>query len=116
MSYLQALVAPTLAYPRQEGEIDLVAKIKGFLLHAGVSYATTWDSEPDIQAVADANSEVQRIAIGRNLSYRFRLTDINSTNERLVLVCQSPMEEYLLLVQEVVIPALKVVDEVTQEN
>lgn len=110
MSFLQNLTAPTLVVERQEGEVDLVKEIHARLVAANLSFANTWLEQPDIADVANANSGAQRIAIGRNLSYLFRVRAPSATAERLVLNSQSDVLEYLKFFDKIVIPGLKAID------
>ena len=110
MSFLEKLTAPTLAVPRQEGEVDLVKEVHERLLAANISFASTWLDQEEIKAVTDQNSGAQRIAIGRNLSYLFRVRSPQATAERVILSSQSGHEEYLHMFDRYVIPGLKQID------
>ena len=77
MSYLTSLTRPTLAVPRNEGDIDVVAKVHEKLVEAGVGFANTWLDEKEIKEAKDQNPQLQCFLISRNLN--FKLISTSST-------------------------------------
>mgnify|MGYP003553931432 CR=1 FL=1 len=97
-------------FKRGSGDIDLSKIISGLLMSYGISDHTKFTTHPDILMISDADSHAQRFMINRFfntvLSFIRVKQDIDTTEQRMLLITDGSNDDYLRHFETGIIPLL----------
>ena len=103
---LSEIVKPTLAHPRTSNETDLVQAVQSIMINQGYSLSVDWLNNPEIVEAKNANADLQRFLISRNLRVKLGMSKHPTSIERFSLEYSGNEAEWLKNVSTYVVPAL----------
>lgn len=105
-SFLSAVTRPTLCYPRQADDPDVVALMDAEFKNAGLVFQSFWKDDEIIKPVLNQNPALQRFAVSRFLNLVLLAIPADTMVARICVNSQSPFDEFMANFREHVLPVL----------